>query len=469
MAITEDAAESAVADLLRVPTGTRRRAPGPGIARLALMAARVRDPFRLLDDCVAKYGDFYSMPLGPGGTLVVNDPDHVASWLLDYSKYHKGVMSRALVPALGESIPVADGEPWKRSRKALNPAFSRRSLNGLAELFRDSFDDSLARWDAIADSGEEVDIYRELSILTMAALQRSMFSSSVSNADVPELVDLFRVQTTYMGGLMLTFWGPSWLPAPGGRAGKAAVTTIRKRIEAAIADRRANPTDTPDVLNTLLALDGEDGATMDHENLVDQLMGLWFGGFDTTASALAWSVALLAQNPDALEALHAEADAYTGNFDAVADLNSLPYSRAAFDEAQRLQGALLLTRQALEDDEINGYFVPKGSQVGVSAYTLGRHSGLWDKPLAYDPMRWLDHRKETMHKFQFLMFGGGPRHCIGSGMAYLEAQFVLTKIAQRYYIQPRPGWAPRHDFHLSTGLKGGVPGRIIHRQRKSLQ
>jgi cytochrome P450 len=433
------------------------------------MAARARDPFRLLDDCVAKYGDFYSMPLGPGGTLVINHPDHVASWLLDYSRYHKGVMSRALVPALGEGIPVAEGEPWKRSRMALNPAFSRRSLNGLAGLLRDSFDDSLARWDAIADSGEEVDVYRELSIVTMAALQRSMFSSSVSDKGVPELVDLFRVQTTYMGGLMLTFWAPSWVPTPGGRAGRHAVSVIRSRIEDAIADRRANPTEAPDVLNTLLGLEGENGATMDHENLVDQLMGLWFGGFDTTASALAWSVALLAQNPDALEALQAEADAYTGNFDAVADLNNLPYSRAAFDEAQRLQGALLLTRQALEDDEINGYFVPKGSQVGLSTYTLGRHWGIWDKAGAYDPMRWLDHRKEAMHKFQFVMFGGGPRHCIGSGMAYLEAQFVLTKIAQRYFIQPRPGWSPRHDFHLSTGLKGGLPGRIIHRRRKSSQ
>lgn len=465
MTITDDVSDQATSGLPPALGHPQRRAPGPGAARLALMAARTRDPFRLLEVCVEKYGDFYSLPLGPGGTLVINDPDHVASWLLDYSRYHKGVMSRALVPALGESIPVADGEAWKRSRRALNPAFSRRNLNGLAGLLSTSLEESLARWDAFADSGEEVDVYRELSIITMAALQRSMFSSSVPAGGVPELVDLFRVQTTYMGGLMLTFWAPSWVPTPGARAGKPAVRAILDRVEAAIADRRRNPTDAPDVLNTLLALDGEDGATMSHQNLVDQLMGLWFGGFDTTASALAWTVAMLAQNPDALEALQAEADSYTGNFDAVADLNSLPYSRAAFDEAQRLQGALLLTRQALEADEIGGYFVPKGSQVGVSAYTLNRRAGLWDKPQAYEPMRWLDHRKETMHKFQFLMFGGGPRHCIGSGMAYLEAQFVLTKIAQRYFIQPRPGWSPRHEFHLSVGLKDGLPGRIIHRRK----
>lgn len=429
------------------------------MARLASMFARARDPFRLLSDCVDRYGDIYSLPLGPGGTTVVNDPEFVGSWLLDYSRYHKGVMSRALVPALGESIPVADGEPWKRNRKALNPAFSRRNLNGIAQIISGAVDDVLIRWDTLADNGEEVDLYRELSILTMAVVQRSMFSSSVSDRDVPDLIDLFRVQTTYMGGLMLTFWAPSWVPVPGARAGSQAVVSIRRRIERTIADRRANPNDATDILNTLLEV------PMEHENLVDQLMGLWFGGFDTTASALAWTVAMLAQNPNTMEALREEADAYTGNYDSFAELNQLPYSKAAFDEAQRIQGALLLTRQALEEDEIGGYHIPKGSQVGVSAYTINRHPALWDHPDRYDPMRWLDERKDNQHRFQFVQFGGGPRHCIGVGMAYMEAQFVLTKIAKRFHLQPRPGWTPRHDFHLSVGLKGGLPGRIIHRHR----
>lgn len=423
------------------------------------MFARSRDPFRLLSDCVDRYGDIYSLPLGPGGTTVVNDPEFVGSWLLDYSKYHKGVMSRALVPALGESIPVADGEPWKKNRKALNPAFSRRNLNGIAQIISGAVDDVLARWDKLADAGEEVDLYRELSILTMAAFQRSMFSSSVSDDDVPELIDLFRVQTTYMGGLMLTFWAPSWVPVPGARAGARAVAEIRRRIENVIAERRANPTDDSDVLNSLLQV------PMTHDNLVDQLMGLWFGGFDTTASALAWTVAMLGQNPDAMEGLRQEADSYTGDFNSFAELNQIPFSRAVFDEAQRMQGALLLTRQALEEDEIGGYHIPKGSQVGVSAYTINRHPALWDHPERFDPMRWLDERKNAQHRFQFVQFGGGPRHCIGVGLAYLEAQFVLIKLAQRFHLQPRPGWTPRHDFHLSVGLKGGLPGRIIHRHR----
>lgn len=454
-------------DSARVANAGRcRRAPGPAIPRLALMFARSRDPFRLLSDCVRRYGDVYLLPLGPGGTTVVNDPRFVGDWLLDYSRYHKGVMSRALVPALGESIPVADGEPWRQNRKVLNPAFSRRNLNGTAQILERSVEDTLKRWDVIADSGEEVDMYRELSILTMDALQRSMFSSSVPADGVPDLVDLFRIQTSYMAGLSLTFWAPPWFPVPGERAGARAVATIRRRIEEAIADRRVNPTDTADVLNALLGLTPDLESPDEYRNLVDQLMGLWFGGFDTTASALAWTVAMLAFHPDALEAMQAEADAYTGQFDSYAELARLPYARAVFDEAQRFQGALLLTRQALEDDEIAGHFIPAGSQVAVSAYTINRHPEYWDNPDRFDPMRWLDERKDSQHRFQWVQFGGGPRHCIGLGLAYLEAQIALTKIARRFYIQPRPGWTPRHDFHVSIGLKGGLPGRIIHRHKR---
>jgi cytochrome P450 len=428
------------------------------------MFAKARDPFTFLDLCVAKYGDIYSLPLGPGGTTVVNDPEHVGSWLSDYGRYHKGVMSRALVPALGESIPISDGEPWQRNRKALNPAFGRKNLDGLAGIISTAFVEGMDRWERLADTGEEIDVYRELSIMAMSALQRSLFFHSVPEDDIPALIDDFRTQTTYMGGLMMMFWAPSWVPIPGSRKGVPAVAAIRQRIQHAIDHRRAEPNDAPDLLNMLLAARFDDGSALDDHELGDELMGLWFGGFDTTASALVWTLALVSQDPAAAERLQAEADAFAGDFQSYAELADLPYAKAAFDEGQRLQGALLLTRQALEDDEIGGFAIPAGSQVGVSAYTMNRHPAVWDHPERYDPERWLDERKDAQHRWQWVQFGGGPRHCIGMGLAYLEAQYFLAMFAKRFRLELRPGFEPRHDFHLSVGIKGGLPARVRRRK-----
>src|SRR4051794_16487193 len=148
-----------------------------------------------------------------------------------------------------------------------------------------------------------------------------MFNSAVRDGDGPEVIDLFRTQTAYMGGLMMMFWAPRWLPIPGARKGAPAVATIRGRILQAMEHRRAEPTEAPDVLNMLLAATYDDGSPLDDEELIDQLMGVWFGGFDTTASALVWTLALVAQHPEAAVRLQAEADAFTGDFTSYAELN----------------------------------------------------------------------------------------------------------------------------------------------------
>jgi cytochrome P450 len=103
--------------------------------------------------------------------------------------------------------------------------------------------------------------------------------------------------------------------------------------------------------------------------------------------------------------------------------------------------------------------------VGVSAYTLNRNPAVWEHPERFEPERFLGERRAEQHRYQFVQFGAGPRHCIGSGMAYLEAQQVLTMVAQRFEIVTPPGWTPRHDFHMSIGIKGGLPARLRRRAR----
>ena len=138
----------------------------------------------------------------------------------------------------------------------------------------------------------------------------------------------------------------------------------------------------------------------------------------------------------------------------------LECSRAVFDEAQRLQGALLLTREALADDEIAGARIPAGTLVGVSSYSLHRNPEFWPDAERFDPTRFMGERRQSQHRYQFLPFGAGPRHCIGANLAYLEAQLTLLAVARRFTIELEPGYVPRHRFHLSTGLVGGLPCRL---------
>ena len=57
----------------------------------------------------------------------------------------------------------------------------------------------------------------------------------------------------------------------------------------------------------------------------------------------------------------------------------------------------------------------------------------------------------------FMPFGAGPHRCFGAAMRYLQAQFLLAQIHQRFRIQTRPGCASRHDPGLPWPVAGGVP------------
>lgn len=434
--------------------------PGPSLPQLAAGLVRTRGVLPLLADANVRYGDVFRLPIGRGVTFL-NDPELIGPWLLDPDKrYAKGEAITNMEPAVGGGLPVVDGERWRRTRKALNPVFGAQSIGRLAPSIAGSIEHSMERWEQYARARQEIDLQRELSLMTMRTFQRTMLSSAIAEEQLPRLIELLALQARYVLGRIVTFWAPPWLPVPGQRRGEPAKQEIRSLIAAEIVKRQADPIDEPDLLNRLLELKNEEGEPLSVEELCDELSGFLIAGFDTTAAAITWSLALLATNPEAAERLRAEADAYSGDFGSGAETDAMPYATAVFSEAQRMQGFLGVLYRATEDDEIAGYHVPAGSQVGWSDYLLGRSPRLWEHPERFDPDRFLGERLACQHRYQALPFGGGRRLCIGFRLSVLQAQFALTMIAKRFHVQPAPGFRLRHRAGVSIELVGGLPATL---------
>jgi cytochrome P450 len=76
---------------------------------------------------------------------------------------------------------------------------------------------------------------------------------------------------------------------------------------------------------------------------------------------------------------------------------------------------------------------------------------------SYEPIRFYDKDIVAARpNLAFIPFGAGPHRCFGATMGYLEAQFLLAQIHQRFRIQTPLGWAPRHDPIVSWPVQGGV-------------
>jgi cytochrome P450 len=444
-------------------TTQTRKPPGPrGLPLVGVAPQIARDPYGSFQQIARRYGDVASVPV-PGMDLVlVSHPDHVKHVTnTKHAIYPKPALLRDILYREPPRFHgMANGEEWKRVRRMLNPRFTARGLAPLEELIIDAIVDSVDGWERYAASGEQVDIQEQFSLLTMSVMLRSMFTRPAPPEEIERLAASFVDLMRGMAISMLTTPLPAWAPRPFARRYEQAKDDICAYIDAMVAERRANPIPDGDLLSMVLDGEFDDGTTMDDEHIRRELMGLIFGGYETTAAVLSWVIARLPPAPDVQARAYDEVDALGGGRVTHDDLERLEWTRACFDECQSLQAFAVNAREATVDDEIGGYEIPAGTTVAFSGQTLHRDPRWWREPERFDPSRFLD---EETNSYAFLPFGVGPRRCLGMKMAYMVGLWTLASAFQRYRFELPPGWRPQPRFVFSSVVKGGVPV-TIHRR-----
>lgn len=443
--------------------------PGPvGLPVLGSVIPMARDPFRFFQDCHRKYGDIYRVPLPIHPLVMVNHPDLTSYYMenteLKYSMTApiQGKLTQLLLSKVGSPVQALEGTRLRERRRMLMPMFGKRHLAHVSDTFARTFVDRVEKWAQWADSGQEIDLQHELPNVTLPAFLRSMFSASITDKEIRE-VDLdIRMGMRGIASALFMMRPPSLIPIPGTDNAPRSLTRIALLCRRLVKQRRAHPTDTPDLLNVLLDARYSDGSPLTDGDLIMELVGLIGGGYETVVASLSWTLALLLAQPNHLEHLYGEIDALDGAVPTTTDLPRLEWAKSCFDEGQRLQGGPLNMRYAMVDDEIGGYPIPRYTMVGTSLYVVHRDPRWWgDSPDTYDPMNFHDkERVKARPRLAFQAFGAGPHHCMGTGMAYMNAQYLLAIIFQRYRLQLRPGWEPRHRFTFSTTIKDGLPVTI---------
>jgi cytochrome P450 len=226
-----------------------------------------------------------------------------------------------------------------------------------------------------------------------------------------------------------------------------ALRFFRKEMDTLIARRRVvigrDPDSAPQDLLTLLltARDPEGGALFGEAEVFDNVMTFIFAGHETTANALAWTFYLLSEFPSWDERVAAEAkDVLVGGTAGAESVSKLVQARMVVEEAMRLYPpAPLMARDAIGADTVGGIFVKAGTFVLLPIWVIHRHRELWSDPEAFDPERFAPGRREQIHRFAYLPFGGGPRICIGMGFAMQEAVIILSMVAREFRLQLVPG------------------------------
>lgn len=390
---------------------------------------------------------------------MVMDPEALRIVLKDrVEDYPKSVVTKLLLePAIGQSLFVAEGAHWRWQRRAAAPAFAQRHVEALAPVMSAAAAASVARL-AVAMRQGPVDVFAETVAATFEVISDVTFSGDegFDRDAVHHAINAYIDSTGRISVMDILGW-PGWVPRPGRLFAGGDLRRMKRVADQAIRARaRSGPRPVPDLLDLLRAgADPESGRRMDAAELRDNLLTFIVAGHETTALTLAWSLYLLAFDPEVQARAAIEADAALGGRMATAaDLPRLTYVRQVVDEALRLYPpAAFLSRTAQAPDSLGGREVRPGDTIMLPIYALHRHHLLWPDPDAFDPDRFAPGARHD--RFAFLPFGAGPRICIGAGFALQEAVIILASLLARFRFALTDR-LPQPRMILTLRPQGGV-------------
>lgn len=430
--------------------------PGPKGAFMNIPFARrfSTDPIWAFRELAQYEGDLLHYQLGPFNTYMPKHPDLIHEVLVTKAKsfYKWDRQKRVFGQFNGEGLVNSDGDLWRRQRKLVQPAFHHKRVRAYADVMVAYTRQHMATWRA----GERLNVGTAISMLTRDIVTKTLFDADVSDESrrLGEIIGVIQeLGFREFGELMPT---PDWLPTAHKRQKREALSDLETIMTRILRERRGSGTDRGDLLSMLMLAADESGAMSD-DQVHAEITTLFIAGHETTATALAWVVYLLAAHPAVEARLLTEIDALDAD-PTFEDLSRLKYTEWVIKEAMRLYPpTYFFPRQAHEAVEIGGHPIPAGALIHIAPYMLHHDPRFWSQPASFMPERFAPEAFASVPDYAYFPFGGGPRICIGNAFAMMEMQLILATILRAMRLPLAPGQTQPELLPRVTLLpKGGV-------------
>jgi cytochrome P450 len=449
--------------------------PGPKeLPIVGAFGALNENPLQSLPALVEQHGDIVRFSFIGRQFLLLANPAYIHEVLVEKAaQFPKGKRDVEILSRfLGNGLLTNDGASHRRQRKLAQPAFHARRIQAYADIMVRYAQEVSAQW----QEGQVRNLFDDLREITLYIVAKTLFDADRHEmaATVAEVgAAIYDVQTISDSDFNAVFSLPDWLPTERNRRRRRAVATLDAVVGQVLALRKAQAVDgvlpdKGDLLSMLMLARDEDGNSMDERQLRDELVTIFVAGHETTTNALTWTFYLLAQHPEVAEKVYAEVDAALGKRTPVlADLAALPYSLRVIKESMRLYPPawVLNTREPRTAVTIGEYTVPAGTQIFISQWVMHRLARYFPEPERFAPERWTPAFEESMPRYAYMPFGGGPRICIGNSFAMMEAQLVLATLLQRFRLALEPGQTVEPEPLITLGPKQGLWMQVHVRDR----
>ena len=402
-----------------------------------------------------------------GDMILINDPAAIGRVLIENAaNYRKDQLQKRIMgPAFRDSLLVAEKECWKRQRQIAAPIFTHRAVASYAPEFRAAVQELIARWRELPPESV-IDVAQEMSRLSLDVLVRTIFPEGLGEArdDVLHNMRLYFDSFGRVDALDL-FGVPEFIPRRRKMESRSAQIFFDNAVSRLLSDRRrilaTHPAQAPnDLLTALLqAQIDTSGPRLSESAVRANVVSFIAAGHETTANVVTWTLYLLSQSPYWQRRVAEE---------AITESECRTITRATIDEALRLYPPIVaMSRQAIDADTLAGHWIRRGTVVIIAPYVLHRHARLWDRPKAFCPARFLPDAKRSIKKFAYLPFGAGPRTCIGSSFALLQATIVISEIVKSFNFEIEAGYRVWPLQRVTLRPNGGL--RMVIKSPRSYE
>lgn len=405
-------------------------APGPEPAQMVRGIRDIRQAApEFLLAMQREYGPIVQFPIPKPFVYLISDPvwvDHVLR--VNARNYDKATIQyRTLALVTGYGLLAADNHAWREQRKVVQPAFHHDVVAGVV-------DHSVAATNQVVaglsiKTNQVIDLDHEMMELALKVVGSALFGADF-NEKANELVSATLSGLDVVVSRARTpIFPPMWLPTPLNLKLKKANRTLTNAVATIIGHASSNKEDNS--IAQLLVAELKAG-NLSRSQVRDELVTFIVAGHETVASALSWSLHLISNNAEIQDQLAHEAKSVLGDRDPVfADYGKLKYAQAVFQEAMRLYPpAWVLTRNAIDADQIAGVELAPNSLIVISPWVVHRDLVTWPAPNDFRPERFLSEKR--IASGSYIPFGLGNRMCIGRDFAMFEGVIALSMLARKF-------------------------------------
>ncbi|KAL8516815.1 hypothetical protein ACS0TY_015173 [Phlomoides rotata] len=482
------------------PKKPSKAPPGPkGIPILGNLLQLGDLPHQTMQKWSKTYGPVIWLKIGAVNTVVVQSAAAAAELFKRHDLPFAGRTSNDVLTVFDFNQAVLGlldfGGYWRVLRRlSTTEMFVSKRINEMTEV-RHRLRDNMERWiveasdRSRAEGGNgEVQVGHYLFLLAFNLVGNLVLSRDLFNPKNPEAREFFDCMTRVMqiaGKPNISDSLPwlKWMDLAGLKRKMEKDMGVTLRIlhnfmQERIDDRKAGKfRDKKDYLDVLLDYQG-DGAKhgITEKNINLHLNEMFFAGSETMGLTMEWGFTELMRNPEKFKKLREELDRVVGLNRRVeeGDMESLAYLQVVVKETLRLHPPLpmLLPRKTMEDVNYLEYTIPKGTQVLVNAWAIGRDPNSWEDPLVFKPERFFDVDVEYKGQhFNFIPFGSGRRICPGLPWAHRVVPLAIATLVHSFDWDLGPGVRPEDiDREERLGLTVGKkrPLFVIPKRRLNI-